>query len=137
MFIIKIFLPELSLVIEYNGEYHYQSIPMYLHQLEHVVHAKRYDTRARVQERDTLREFICKTDGFTLVVVPCWWDNSIESLANCIQRERPDVQLGLRLHRISEDHFVRGGLVVNSSHSLAQISALAFSDTAGWCVHSV
>ncbi len=35
----KVFIPDLSLAFEYNGEYHYQSLPMYLqceHSLTHL-----------------------------------------------------------------------------------------------------
>jgi len=75
-----IFIPVLSLAIEYNGEGHYKSIPI-------------YGDFEKVQKRDIFKNSICKRDGITLIVVPYYWDKTIDSVAQAIRHARPDIVL--------------------------------------------
>lgn len=56
------------------------------------------DVRA-TQRRDKFKEITCNNDGITLVVIPYWWDQRIESLAHTLHVMRPDVSLPLMLLR--------------------------------------
>ncbi len=44
-----------------------------------------------VQERDEQKQAICKATGITLIVIPYWWDRTIEEVANAIHSVRPDI----------------------------------------------
>jgi len=65
-----IFIPSLSLAFEYNGEYHYKFVP---------IHHVKINLQT-VQQRDKQKELICRNSGITLVVIPYWWDQTIESI---------------------------------------------------------
>ncbi len=52
-----------------------------------------YDEAARVQERDKKKQTLCKEQGITLIVVPFWWDRTLESVAHTIHLSRPDVRI--------------------------------------------
>ncbi len=39
----------------------------------------------------------CSANGITLIVVPYWWDNTIESVAATIHKVRPDISLSSTL----------------------------------------
>ncbi len=44
-----------------------------------------------VQHRDKQKRLICHSNGITLIVIPFWWDHTIESLAQTIHQTRPDI----------------------------------------------
>src|SRR4051794_8569692 len=71
-------VPDLSLVLEYQGEQHYHEI----HALADYLMVKSRDNEKREQ---------CKRHNLTLIEVPYWWDFNNESLAATIQLERPDL----------------------------------------------
>jgi len=75
-----VFIPELSLAFEYNGKYHYQWIPI-------------FDELSSVQERDAFKRSVCQEAGITLIVIPYWWNNDIDSLVHTIRNRRPDLTL--------------------------------------------
>jgi len=75
---LDIFIPELSLAFEYNGEYHYKLVKIF--------------NSANVQRRDERKRNICQHDGITLIVIPYWWDKTLESLALTIRNIRPDIK---------------------------------------------
>ncbi len=52
----------------------------------------RYNTHA-VQQRDHLKQVICATNGITLLVIPYWWNKSIEVVLHGIAALRPDLDL--------------------------------------------
>jgi hypothetical protein len=77
----KIFLPHLSLALEYQGEQHYYTVAFFLQRLE---------TRQRIDQAK--RNFAAQC-GITLISVPFWWDKSSNSLAATIEYFRPDIKL--------------------------------------------
>ncbi len=46
-----------------------------------------------VQHRDQVKRTICSNSGITLVVIPYWWNRSIESVAQTLRRIRPDISI--------------------------------------------
>ncbi len=44
-----------------------------------------------MKERDEHKKMICERDGITLVVIPYWWNKTIESVAHTLHSIRPDV----------------------------------------------
>ncbi len=44
-----------------------------------------------MQQRDKRKRLVCKANGITLLVIPYWWNQSIEDLASSINNVRPDV----------------------------------------------
>jgi len=74
-----IFVPDLSLAFEYNGEQHYMSIPF-------------FNDVGLTKKRDKNKQVICKYSGITLIIIPFWWDRTIDSIAQTICYARPDIQ---------------------------------------------
>jgi hypothetical protein len=79
LLILKIFLPHLSLAIEYQGVQHYIS--------------NLFGSYAIRQRRDQAKLKFASQLGITLISIPFWWDKSSESLASTIQYYRPDIHL--------------------------------------------
>ncbi len=52
-----------------------------------------------MRQRDALKQTICYRDGITLIVIPFWWNNTIESLARTIHVARPDIEMPSSLLR--------------------------------------
>jgi hypothetical protein len=77
----KIFLPHLSLALEYQGEQHYFPKDNYIQSLE---------TRQRI---DQAKRKFASQFGVTLISIPFWWDTSSKSLAATIECFRPDIKL--------------------------------------------
>jgi len=77
---LDIFIPNLSLALEYNGEYHYKA----------TIHFG-----LNVRRRDEKKLSICRERGITLLVIPYWWNTSLESIAETIRKERPDILLNV------------------------------------------
>jgi len=75
----NIFISELSLALEYNSEKHYMEIPILNNNL------------ATIRERDKMKQQICQNNGITLLVIPFWWNKTIESVAQVIHKARPDI----------------------------------------------
>ena len=63
-----IFLIQQKIAFEYHGKHHYEDIPSGFSRLE------------TYQYRDLEKETLCKQYGIQLIIIPYWWDNSIESL---------------------------------------------------------
>ena len=63
-----IFLINRNIAFEYHGQQHYEDTPSNFAPLEMYKH------------RDEEKEKICKKFGIQLVIIPFWWDNSMESL---------------------------------------------------------
>jgi hypothetical protein len=76
----KIFLPHLSLTLEYQGDQHYLS-------------NKRLGNSAVYQRRDQAKRTFASQFGLTLISIPFWWDRSLSSLAATIQYYRPDITI--------------------------------------------
>lgn len=73
---LDIFIPQLSLAFEYQGEHHFHSTP-------------RFGQEDEYQERDKEKLELCAKNGITLIRVPFWWDLSTASLMATIHRVRP------------------------------------------------
>ncbi len=85
----QIFLPDLALVCEYNGIGHYQSVSMYGDIFWFIT--CRFDKLEVVQQRDKAKQMICDAEGYTLVVIPYWWDKKLDSIVQTIHLARPDI----------------------------------------------
>ncbi len=59
-----IYIPNLSLAFEYQGEHHYRSSSI-------------YGTPERQQEHDAEKHDACKSSGITLIPIPFWWNGKI------------------------------------------------------------
>jgi hypothetical protein len=68
-----VFVPEISLALEYQGQQHFLS--------DDVI------------QRDSEKVNACQQLGITLVTVPYWWDRTKDSLAATIHLARPDLLL--------------------------------------------
>ncbi len=88
----EIFIPELSLAFEYNGEYHYKQIPVYQSRSS-LIYFARHDEYVTVQRRDKIKQMVCESNGITLIVIPFWWNKTIESVLHSIRAVRPDILL--------------------------------------------
>ncbi len=64
---LDIFVPFLSLALEYQGSQHYR---------QHF----QFGNPSQVQRRDEEKLKICNEAGITLVLVPYWWDTKKQSL---------------------------------------------------------
>jgi hypothetical protein len=75
----KIFIPHLSLALEYQGEHHYSS---------HF-----FGSALVRQRRDQAKLKFARQFGITLISIPFWWDKSSDSLASTLHYYRPDIKL--------------------------------------------
>jgi hypothetical protein len=75
-----IFIPHLSLALEYQGEQHYSSSVL-------------LGDPAIRQRRDRCKRKFASQFGITLISIPFWWDCSSDSLASTIEYYRPDINL--------------------------------------------
>jgi hypothetical protein len=76
----KIFLPELSLAFEYQGELHYNTTVI-------------FGSAGRRHTTDELKKKLATDLGITLIQIPFWWDKSLPSILATLQHHRPDIQL--------------------------------------------
>ncbi len=76
-----IFIPNLSLAFEYQGEQHYKDRYIF--------------SSAPYKARDKEKRRLAADYGISLVEVPYWWDKQKESLVEMIHRVRPDVEIHL------------------------------------------
>jgi hypothetical protein len=73
---LDLYLPELSMAFEYQGIQHYEDFYV-------------FGTLSRVyEERDQEKRRACAKANITLIEIPYWWDNKIESLAATINSVR-------------------------------------------------
>jgi hypothetical protein len=75
---LDIFLPSLSLAIEYQGEHHFKGHFSY--------------GTSSIQAKDAEKKSACKEHGITLITVPYWWKKDAHSLMKMIQEARADLQ---------------------------------------------
>lgn len=75
---LDIYLPELKLGIEYNGEHHYHEIPF-------------FGPLEAIQRRDREKHERCQEAGIALVTIPYWWDRRRESLVATLWKQCPQV----------------------------------------------
>lgn len=68
---VDIWLPELQLAIEYQGEQHY-------HNLENIF--GQHGCSVAYRARDIEKMLTCTEMGITMAEIPYWWDRSQDSL---------------------------------------------------------
>jgi hypothetical protein len=73
-----IFLPHLSLALEYQGGQHYTTL-------------SNFGDSEIWKRRDQAKLNFASQVGITLISIPFWWDRSSDSLAATIQLKRPDL----------------------------------------------
>eukprot|EP00026_Physarum_polycephalum_P002930 Phypoly_transcript_02939.p1 GENE.Phypoly_transcript_02939~~Phypoly_transcript_02939.p1 ORF type:complete len:825 (+),score=95.05 Phypoly_transcript_02939:89-2563(+) len=74
-------IPEYNLGFEFQDSHHYITTWYYQVHLDYVTH------------RDTLKHELLRSQGGTLIQVPCWWDGDVKSLIAEINFQRPDLDL--------------------------------------------
>lgn len=75
---LDLYMPYLSLAIEYLGEQHYRW-------------SAQFGSPKNIQERDLEKEQCCHKNGITLITVPYWWDGNVDLLAATIRTHRIDL----------------------------------------------
>jgi len=77
-FNVDIFIPSLSLAIEYHGIQHYQSTSFYgSHEKQQII--------------DESKRILCRSIGISLIEIGYWWDYEQNTLLNTIYKHRPDI----------------------------------------------
>jgi len=84
-FELDIFIENHSLAIEYQGEQHYQWT--FKHGSPNIL-----------RERDYARKQACDRFGITILEIPFWWDQRMESLTSTIHTHRPDLLIYFHDH---------------------------------------
>ncbi len=64
-----------------------------------------YDDLNKVRKRDKMKQILCSTHGITLIVIPYWWNRTLESVAQMIRLSRPDIKIPL--------HYLKGNPIPN------------------------
>eukprot|EP00026_Physarum_polycephalum_P000846 Phypoly_transcript_00847.p1 GENE.Phypoly_transcript_00847~~Phypoly_transcript_00847.p1 ORF type:complete len:1309 (+),score=236.62 Phypoly_transcript_00847:226-3927(+) len=86
---LDVLLPRLNLAFEFQDAYHYVT----------TWYAPK--KTANVQENDSMKKLAALSRGISVVVVPCWWDGTAESLRTTINFERPELMKKTKLKAIS------------------------------------
>jgi len=76
---LDMFVPDLSLAFEYQGQQHYADNEYFTGFTD------------AVQKRDKTKKELCDSVGITLVNIPYWWNGKINSLKATIHNIRPDI----------------------------------------------
>ena len=76
-----IFIPNKKIAFEYHGKHHFEEIPQLFSGLENSI------------SRDNEKAKLCEKFGISLIIIPYWWNNSIDSLKQTIKSEIPDIIL--------------------------------------------
>jgi hypothetical protein len=78
--LLDIYLPNLNLAFEYQGEQHYADV-------------FRFAPHKYYAQRDEQKRKLCKMEGITLIEIPFWWDFQAQSLAATISSHCSDFNL--------------------------------------------
>ena len=103
---LDIFLPSLKLAFEYQVRTtyvkHLVGLIFIMQERHHYLKGTQYTNKSleEIQGTDKLKQGLASKHGITLVVIPCWWDNQIGSLAATIKLQRPE--LGARLSEVTQ-----------------------------------
>lgn len=73
---LDLFLPQLNLAFEYQGEQHYHDLPM-------------FGPLELYRLRDSDKVQLCADAGIKLVIVPYWWDKRLSSLGKLLHNVVP------------------------------------------------
>eukprot|EP01124_Arcella_intermedia_P023470 TRINITY_DN3740_c0_g2_i2.p1 TRINITY_DN3740_c0_g2~~TRINITY_DN3740_c0_g2_i2.p1 ORF type:complete len:428 (-),score=80.89 TRINITY_DN3740_c0_g2_i2:77-1360(-) len=68
---LDIWVPELKLALEYQGEHHYNPNAI-------------YQSLSIYKDRDATKQRSCEAEGIHLITIPYWWDRTKESLAEIL-----------------------------------------------------
>eukprot|EP00026_Physarum_polycephalum_P002905 Phypoly_transcript_02914.p1 GENE.Phypoly_transcript_02914~~Phypoly_transcript_02914.p1 ORF type:complete len:836 (+),score=73.69 Phypoly_transcript_02914:81-2588(+) len=130
---IDIWLPNLQLCFEFQDAYHY--VTTWSSQL----------TISDIQVKDSFKHDWLRSQGQTVVVVPCWWDGTTKSLQNTINFLRPEFfdppatpDDGLISLNESHEHFIQptvpdiGELMLASFPSSISISEIVSIRNPWW-----
>ena len=71
-----VFLIHKNIALEYHGKQHYEDIPYGFAPIEMYIN------------RDNEKIKLCKKYGIHLVIIPYWWDNSLDSLKDIIEKSK-------------------------------------------------
>eukprot|EP00026_Physarum_polycephalum_P001261 Phypoly_transcript_01262.p1 GENE.Phypoly_transcript_01262~~Phypoly_transcript_01262.p1 ORF type:complete len:970 (+),score=114.54 Phypoly_transcript_01262:138-3047(+) len=74
-----VWLPSLKIGFEFQDDYHYVSV--FYNQ----------DSQEKVFYKDTVKRHLAQRSGISLIVVPCWWSGTPDSLAASVQYQRPEL----------------------------------------------
>eukprot|EP01127_Copromyxa_protea_P023411 TRINITY_DN873_c0_g2_i2.p1 TRINITY_DN873_c0_g2~~TRINITY_DN873_c0_g2_i2.p1 ORF type:complete len:234 (+),score=29.26 TRINITY_DN873_c0_g2_i2:86-787(+) len=75
-----IWLPEIRLAIEYQGEHHYRNFTKF-------IGGTSIDA-SKQQMRDASKRNLCAREGIDLVEVPFWWDGHKETLIEILEEQK-------------------------------------------------
>eukprot|EP00026_Physarum_polycephalum_P002883 Phypoly_transcript_02892.p1 GENE.Phypoly_transcript_02892~~Phypoly_transcript_02892.p1 ORF type:complete len:806 (+),score=69.97 Phypoly_transcript_02892:73-2490(+) len=76
---LDVWFPNYNICFEFQDEYHYTTT--WYHQ----------KSTSQVQLKDNKKKAILQQVGLTLIVIPCWWDCSVESLRSTISFQCPEL----------------------------------------------
>ena len=71
---LDLYLPELNLAFEYNGEHHYMDNPV-------------YGPCELYQQKDKEKAEKCKENGISLIIIPYWWNEQPEFIIEKIKED--------------------------------------------------
>mmetsp|Transcript_20022 Transcript_20022/g.22278 ORF Transcript_20022/g.22278 Transcript_20022/m.22278 type:complete len:688 (-) Transcript_20022:161-2224(-) len=74
-----IYIPELKLALEYQGEHHFHDNPGY------------FGPARLYAQADERKVEVAKAHGVTVVPIPYWWDRNIDTVKATIHYHRPDL----------------------------------------------
>jgi DNA ligase-1 len=77
---LDIYIPELNLSLEFQGEQHFQDFPN-----------SKFRSLAQQQYIDIEKKKLCEENGITIVYVPFWWDETADSLTSTLNQHLPSV----------------------------------------------
>jgi len=81
--VLDVYIPKLNIAFDYKGVQHYS-----FHW--------RFGSVDKLHIRDQERQEICKKLGITLIIIPYWWDETIESLAATITKYVPKIKFEIK-----------------------------------------
>lgn len=74
-------IPTHDICFEFQDAYHYVSSWFY------------QSPKAKIQQKDNWKQTKVHQINSNLIIVPCWWDGTVESLCSTISFQRPDLNL--------------------------------------------
>mmetsp|Transcript_10792 Transcript_10792/g.44229 ORF Transcript_10792/g.44229 Transcript_10792/m.44229 type:complete len:426 (+) Transcript_10792:100-1377(+) len=74
--VLDVYIPEVRLAVEYNGEQHYHEVPI-------------FGPLEVTQRRDREKATACEELGIRLFVVPYWWDGRLDSFLASLHKQFP------------------------------------------------
>eukprot|EP00026_Physarum_polycephalum_P001051 Phypoly_transcript_01052.p1 GENE.Phypoly_transcript_01052~~Phypoly_transcript_01052.p1 ORF type:complete len:797 (-),score=76.09 Phypoly_transcript_01052:124-2514(-) len=74
-----IWIPKYKLCFEFQDAYHYMTTWYYQNPQSHI------------KQKDNIKQSAALKHGMSLILVPCWWDGTMERLLSSIVFQRPDI----------------------------------------------